>query len=160
MLPPQMSSLAATSTIPVTNAAKQENTRRSCRILIMAASPAPTRPPDLADGPSRVCIKLLTPQSLVLSCTEVGAGSVSASENPTNSPSAPQLSPSAWACAPRAVLNPGDFSILFDALAQKSPAWPKPGGANLPERRVTCGRMLRRASTPTRICHPRRGLGY
>jgi len=46
---------------------------------------------------------------------------VSASENPTNSPSAPQLSPSAWACAPRAVLNPGDFSILFAALAQKKP---------------------------------------
>jgi hypothetical protein len=45
----------------------------------MAASPRPeTRPPDLAEWPSRVCIKLLTPQSLVLSCTEVGVGSVSA----------------------------------------------------------------------------------
>ena len=39
---PQMSRLAAASTIPVTNAAKQANTRRSCRILIMAA-PRPRR---------------------------------------------------------------------------------------------------------------------
>jgi hypothetical protein len=44
----------------------------------MASSPAPTRSPDLAEWPSRVCIKLLTPQSLLLSCTEVGVGSGSA----------------------------------------------------------------------------------
>jgi hypothetical protein len=37
----QMSRLAAASTIPVTNAAKQENTRRSCRILIMVAKETP-----------------------------------------------------------------------------------------------------------------------
>jgi hypothetical protein len=40
--PSQIRRLAAAITIPVTNAAKQENTRRSCRILwIMAASPGP-----------------------------------------------------------------------------------------------------------------------
>jgi hypothetical protein len=61
MLPPQMSSLAATSTIPVTNAAKQENTRRSCRILIMAASPAPTRPPDLAEWAKSRLYKIAHP---------------------------------------------------------------------------------------------------
>jgi hypothetical protein len=43
-----MSTVATASTIPVTNAAKQKNTTRSCRILIIAASPAPT----LAAGPS------------------------------------------------------------------------------------------------------------
>ena len=61
MLPPQMSSLTATSTIPVTNAAKQENTRRSCRILIMAASPAPTRPPDLAEWAKSRLYKIAHP---------------------------------------------------------------------------------------------------
>jgi hypothetical protein len=65
-----MSRLAAASTIPVTNAAKQENTRRSCRILIMAASPAPT----LAVGPSGMAnsrlYKIAHPRNLlVLSCT-------------------------------------------------------------------------------------------
>jgi hypothetical protein len=39
-----VSRVAAASTIPVTNAAKQENSRRSFRILVMVASPVrPTR---------------------------------------------------------------------------------------------------------------------
>jgi hypothetical protein len=35
----QVSRVAAATTIPVTNAAKQENSRRSFRILVMVASP-------------------------------------------------------------------------------------------------------------------------
>ena len=55
--------------------------------------------------------------------TRTGTKNRRSSENPTNSPSAPQLSPSARrrACAHRAVLTPGRFSILFAALAQKKP---------------------------------------
>jgi hypothetical protein len=54
---PQMSRLAAANTIPVTNAAKQENTRKSCRILIMAASPAPTLVGDVPKPDSRTAAK-------------------------------------------------------------------------------------------------------
>jgi hypothetical protein len=42
--PPQISRRAAASTIPVTNAAKQENSRRSSRIRVMSASPLPVTP--------------------------------------------------------------------------------------------------------------------
>ena len=62
----QMSRAAAAITTPVTNAAKQENSKRSSRILDRVASPAPT----LAIGPSSGVdqlrlFKIDHPQSLV-----------------------------------------------------------------------------------------------
>jgi hypothetical protein len=58
---PQMSRLAAASTIPVTNAAKQKNTRRSCRILIIAA-PRPRRwSPHLAEWANSRLYKIAHP---------------------------------------------------------------------------------------------------
>jgi hypothetical protein len=69
-----MSRLAAASTIPVTNAAKQTNTRKSCRILIVAASPAPTK----VAGASRMgqFASVLLPRNLCCChAREAGAGS-------------------------------------------------------------------------------------
>jgi hypothetical protein len=75
-----MSRLAAASTIPVTNAAKQKNTRRSCRILIMAAFMAASPAPTLVIGPSGMAnsrLYKIAPPAIFWCCHAREAGACS-----------------------------------------------------------------------------------